>query len=96
MNDVKSFEDLLNNKYGKPGSQKRIEFHQKASAFIIGEMIKDARRKSHLTQEQLANRTGTKKSYISRVESGKSDIQLSTLYKIIEKGLGKTITISIS
>ncbi|GLR16030.1 hypothetical protein GCM10007940_06450 [Portibacter lacus] len=49
-----------------------------------------------MTQEELANKIGAKKSYISRVENGKTDIQLSTLYKIIEVGLSKEITISIA
>ena len=48
-----------------------------------------------MTQEELADKTGTKKSYISRIESGKSDIQLSTFYRIIEIGLGKTLNIAI-
>ncbi|MBK9582112.1 MAG: helix-turn-helix domain-containing protein [Saprospiraceae bacterium] len=46
-------------------------------------------------QEELADKTGTKKSYISRIESGKSDIQLSTFYRIIEMGLGRTLNIAI-
>jgi predicted transcriptional regulator len=48
-----------------------------------------------MTQEELAHRTGTKKSFISRIENGHSDIQLSTLYKLIEHGLGKKINLSI-
>jgi transcriptional regulator with XRE-family HTH domain len=62
---------------------------------MIAEVIKSTRRKARLTQEQLARKTGTKKSYISRIENGKSDIQLSTLYKIVEKGLGKKINLTI-
>lgn len=49
----------------------------------------------HKTQEELAEKTGTKKSYISGIERGLSDIQISTLYKLIELGLGKHINISI-
>lgn len=58
-------------------------------------MIKEARKEAHLTQEQLAEKTGTKKSYISRLENGKIDIQISTLFKIFEKGLGKRIGLTI-
>ena len=58
-------------------------------------MLQEARKEAKITQEELANRTGTKKSYISRIENGKSDIQLSTFYKLIEFGLGKTLNISI-
>jgi transcriptional regulator with XRE-family HTH domain len=48
-----------------------------------------------MTQQQLAEKTGTKKSFISRIENGHSDIQLSTLYKLLEYGLGRKITLTI-
>ena len=89
IKDAKTFDELLNIKYGKLGTQKRDEFESRAKAFVVGEMIKDARKEAHLTQEELAEKTGTKKSYISRVENGKIDIQISTLFKIFEEGLGK-------
>jgi len=91
IKDAKTFDELLDIKYGKPGTPKRDEFETKAKAFVIGEMIKDARKEAHLTQEELARKTGTKKSYISRVENGKIDIQVSTLFKIFEEGLGRKI-----
>jgi len=59
-------------------------------------MLREERTKAKLTQEQLAEKTGTKKSYISRIEAGKSDIQISTFYRIIELGLRKRLTISIT
>jgi len=58
-------------------------------------MLKEARIEAHLTQEELAKKTGTKKSYISRIERGLSDIQISTYYKLIELGLGRQLQISI-
>jgi len=91
IKDAKTFDELLNIKYGKLGTPNRDEFESRAKAFVVGEMIKDARKEAHLTQEELAEKTGTKKSYISRVENGKIDIQISTLFKIFEKGLGKKI-----
>ena len=72
-----------------------MAFEAKAKAFAIGELIKEERRLSKMTQEQLATKTGTKKSFISRIENGKSDIQLSTLYRIFEIGLGKKISLTI-
>jgi len=92
---ITTFEEYLDNNYGVTGTKKRIEFEIKAKAFAIGEIIKEERRLSNLTQEQLAEKTGTKKSFISRVENGHSDIQLSTLYRLIELGLGKKISFSI-
>ena len=91
IKDAKTFDELLDIKYGKLGTPNRNEFESRAKAFVVGEMIKDARKEAHLTQEELAKRTGTKKSYISRVENGKIDIQISTLFKIFEEGLGKKI-----
>ena len=49
---------------------------------------------SELSQEQLASRIGTKNAYISRVENGHTDVQVSTLFKIFE-GLGRRISINI-
>ena len=92
---ITTFDEYLNKNYGVAGTEKRIEFDIKAKAFAIGEIIKEERRLSNLTQEQLAEKTGTKKSFISRVENGHSDIQLSTLYRLIELGLGKKISFSI-
>ena len=94
-NNVTTFEDHLEKRYGEPGTGHRMAFEAKAKAFAIGELIKEERRLSNMTQEQLALKTGTKKSFISRIENGKSDIQLSTLYKILEIGLGKKVSFTI-
>ena len=91
ISDAQTFDELLDIKYGKIGNDKRDNFEAKAKSFIVGEMIKEARKESHLTQEQLAAKTGTKKSYISRLENGKIDIQISTLFKIFEEGFGKRL-----
>ena len=88
-----TFDELLDVKYGKIGTKKRDQFEEKAQYFVISEMLKEARKEANMTQEQLANKVGTKKSYISRLENGKCDIQLSTLYRIFEFGLGKRITL---
>ena len=93
---ITSFDEHLEKKYGKIGSKSRTDFDIKAKAFAIGEIIKDERKQSNMTQEELAKKTGTQKSFISRIENGHSDIQLSTLYKLIEQGLGKKINFSIS
>ncbi len=61
----------------------------------IGKTIKSARKKAGLTQQQLAEKSGTTKHYISKLENNKSDIELLTLKKIIEAGLGKELSIQI-
>ena len=93
--NITSFEDLLVSKYGEKGTIERDKFDADSLAFRLGVMLKEARKSANLTQEQLAERTGTKKSYISRIERGLSDIQMSTYYKLVELGLGKQLNISI-
>lgn len=95
MAKQKTFEELLDKQYGVQGTAKRKAFEEKAMLFTISDMLKEARREAGLTQEQLAEKLGTKKSYISRIENGKTDLQVSTLYRIFEEGLGKRVTITI-
>ena len=93
IRNAKTFDELLDIKYGKIGEKERDAFEEKAQYFVISEMLKEARKEAKLTQEQLAQKVGTKKSYISRLENGKCDIQLSTLYRIFEDGLGRRISL---
>jgi HTH-type transcriptional regulator / antitoxin HipB len=95
MKNVTDFEDLLKDKYGEKGTPARDKYYADSLAFRLGVMLKEARKDAQVTQEELAERTGTKKSYISRIERGQSDIQISTYYKLIEIGLGKHLNISI-
>lgn len=90
-----TFDELLDIKYGKVGTPSRDEYEAKANYFVISEMLKEGRKAAGITQEQLAGKIGTKKSYISRIENGKADIQLSTLFKIFETGLGRKIRLTI-
>ena len=92
---ITDYEEHLKKRYGKIGSKKRTEFEIKAKAFAIGEIIKEERRLAKMTQEELAQKTGTRKSFISRIENGHSDVQLSTLYRLFELGLGRKINFSI-
>jgi DNA-binding XRE family transcriptional regulator len=90
-NGIKTFDDLIEREHGKIGTDTRNKYEQNAQMFILSEMLKEARREAKLTQEQLAEKAGTKKSYISRIENARGDIQLSTLIRIFEKGLNKKI-----
>jgi HTH-type transcriptional regulator / antitoxin HipB len=92
---VTDFEDLLYDKYGDRGTAARDKYESDSLAFRLGVMLKEARQESKITQKQLAEKTGTKKSYISRIEKGKSDIQISTYQRLIEIGLNKHLNISI-
>jgi DNA-binding XRE family transcriptional regulator len=95
IRNAKNFDELLDIKYGKIGTRRRDDFEEQSQYFVISEMLKEARKEAKMTQEQLADKIGTKKSYISRLENGKCDINLSTLYRVFESGLGRQINLSI-
>lgn len=88
---IRTFDELIDLEHGKIGTESRNTYEENAQMFIVSEMLKAARKEANLTQEQLAERAGTKKSYISKLENGKANIQLSTLFRIFEKGLKKKI-----
>lgn len=91
MTKLKSFESHLEEIYGKIGTEKRDNFEQRSKTFMIGELLKETRKSMKITQEELALKTGTKKSYISKLENGKVDAQLSTIFKLFENGLNKKL-----
>lgn len=93
--NITTFEEHLTKRYGKSGTEGRAAFNIKAKAFMIGEIIKEERRLAKMTQEQLAEKIGAKKSFISRIESGHTDIQLSTLFRLLELGLGKKVELNV-
>lgn len=90
-NNIRTFDELIELEHGKIGTEKRNKYEENSQMFIISEMLKEARKDANLTQEQLAEKTGTKKSYISKIENAKGNIQLSTLIRIFEIGLNKKI-----
>jgi HTH-type transcriptional regulator / antitoxin HipB len=94
-NNLTSWDDHLDKKYGKSGTSTREKYEQEFEAFKIGVLIQEARKKQHLTQEQLAEKVGTTKNYISRIENNASDIRLSTLMRIIRDGLGGHLKLSV-
>lgn len=94
-NKINSWDNHIDKKYGERGTPTRTAFEMKANTFIIGELLKEERAKAKMTQAQLAEKTGTKKSYISRIENGRADIQLSTLFRIIEQGFNRKLELSI-
>lgn len=95
MNTTIPFSSVLDKKYGPKGSEKRDNYDSASLAFRLGIILKEARMAANLTQDELAVRSGTKKSYISRIERGMSDIQLSTFQRIVETGLGRPLVIAI-
>jgi DNA-binding XRE family transcriptional regulator len=94
--NLTSFSDHLNKQYGKKGTAKRERYEQEFEAFKLGVLIQEMREKKNMTQEQLAAKCGTTKSYISRIENNASDIRLSTLIRIVTEGLGGHLKLSLA
>ncbi len=92
---ITSLDQILDKKYGKKGRPKREQWEQQFESFRLGVLLEEARTKLGMTQEQLADKCGTNKSYISRIENNSSDIRLSTLMKIIQQGLGGHLTLTL-
>jgi ribosome-binding protein aMBF1 (putative translation factor) len=92
---ISSLEDLLDAKYGKKGQPDRDVWEREYEAFKLGVIIYELRKQRNLTQQQLAEKCGTTKSYISRIENDASDIRLSTLMRIIQQGLGARLHLLI-
>ena len=89
------FEDHLDAQYGKRGTPKREAYEQGFETFLLGAMLHDMRIQQGLTQEQLAEKCGTNKTYISRIENHAEDIRLSTLLRIVQDGLGGRLMWSV-
>jgi len=89
----KTINDYLDRKYGESGTESRSKFKQKAQAYMVAELVKDARKKAKLTQEELAQKVHLKRPHISRIERAETDVRISTLQKIAH-GLGGNLSIS--
>ncbi len=94
--NLTSHAEHLDKQYGKRGTKKREKFEMGYEAFKLGVLIQQMREDKHLTQEQLASKCGTTRSYISRIENDASDIRLSTLMRILYDGLGARLNLQIS
>ena len=94
-NNLTSFADHLDSQYGKSGTTEREEFEEGFESFKIGVMLQKLRKEQGMTQEQLAAKCGTTKTYISRIENDASDIRLTTLMRIVRQGFGKHLKMSV-
>lgn len=95
MNNVKSLDQFVNEQYGKKGTPKRDKLEKGYESFKLGVILQQARLEKGLTQEELANRCGTNKGYISKIENDIKEVRISTLQKIVEMGLGGQLNLSI-
>jgi len=95
-NNLTAFTDHLDKQYGKRGATTREIYENEFETFKLGVMLQELRKEKGLTQEQLADKCGTTKTYISRIENNSSDIRLSTLMRIIQEGLGGHLKLSVN
>jgi len=95
-NNLVDLENFIDKDYGKRGTKRRDTFEEGYEAFKIGVMLQEMRLQKNMTQEQLAEKCGTTKNYISRIENDASDIRLSTLMRIVREGFGGNLKLSVS
>jgi len=93
--DIAPWSQIKDQVYGEKGTERRDNLERDAESFKIGLLLKKARESRHMTQEELGQIIDKKRTYISRVENDGSNITLSTLFDIVEKGLGGKVSISI-
>ena len=93
--NITTLEEFKEKHYGKIGTPKRDELEAGYENFKIGAMIHEARLQKGMTQEQLAEKAGTTKSYISKIENNIKEARFSTLQKIVEIGLGGHLELKI-
>ena len=93
--NLTTLEEFKEKNYGKRGTKKRDELEAGYGNFKIGVLIHEARLEKGLTQEELAAKVGTTKSYISKIENNIKEVRISTLQKIVELGLGGHLELSI-
>ena len=94
-NNLRTLDQYIEQQYGRRGTSKRETFENGYENFKIGFLLQQARIEKGLTQEDLAVKTGTSKSYISKIENNVKEVRISTLQKIIEAGLGGRLELAI-
>lgn len=96
QSNLKSFRQHLNDEYGEIGTPARDEYEEGFEAFKLGVILQELRQQEGLTQQQLASKCGTTKSYISRIENDASDIRLTTIMRIFKQGFGKQLRLTVN
>ena len=79
-----SLDKIKDDLIGKKGTPKRDQYEIELQLDLIGEMIKRARKKRNLTQEELGELVGVQKAQISKLENGMSNVTIGTILKVFE------------
>ena len=89
---IQDYDVVLDARYGKEGTPERVKFEEEAYAYYTGLILRDARKDAKVSQAELARRTQTTKSYISRIENGVIVPSVAVFYRMIS-ALGMTVEI---
>jgi len=89
-----NFDDVLAKEYGLPGTPEREEFEARAKSWYYAELLRDERKRQKLTQQDLADRIGKKREYVSALEKGQTDMKLST-FILMSKALGMNFSLVV-
>lgn len=92
---IKSLAQFKDEHFGKRGTPKRERLEAGYETFKLGAMIQEARHEQGMTQEELAEKCGTTKSYISKLENDVKEVRISTLQKIVHDGLDGELQLNI-
>ena len=95
QNKLVDIDEFIDDRFGKRGAKARETFEEGYETFKLGVMLQEMRKEQKMTQEQLAVKCGTTKTYISRIENNASDIRLSTLMRIVREGFGRHLKLSV-
>jgi len=79
-----SLDKIKDDLIGKKGTPERDQYEIELQLDLIGEMIKRARKKRNLTQEELGELVGVQKAQISKLENGMSNVTIGTILKVFE------------
>ncbi len=82
LSTLSTANQMLDEKYGELGTPSREKFNEESIAWFYGNMLRERRKELNLTQKQIAEKIGREQSYIARIEQGKTDIQLSSFFRI--------------
>lgn len=94
LNKLSTVNDMLDEKYGKQGEMSRAEFDAKAQAWYYAELLRDERKRQHISQSKLASLVGKSRTYITALEKGQTDMQLST-FIMMSRALGMNFSLVV-
>ena len=80
---IVDYDLVLDAKFGKEGTAERAQAEEEAYSFYSGQILLDARKEAKITQAELARRTNTTKSYISKIENGVITPNVGLFYRLI-------------